>query len=194
MKPEDDDWDEALFSSIMHSTHHDMPPPDADFLARLREQSTQAFLEAATHVLPAGQGVPPDAGHVVPFRRRSMFSLLVKAAAACVAAGVMIAAGFWSFFAPHETQMVFGAALDRVATAETLHLTITRDGQSHNVWYAQPNLLRWDETDERSRVRLDEDGARSPVLSRGSGRLFGRYSGRRRRKHLVQCRLGRRRL
>lgn len=139
MKPEEDDWDEALFSSLIHTTDHEMPAPDPEFLARLRERSTQAFVEAAAHAFPAGQDVPP--------RRRSMLSLALKAVSACVAAGVVVAAGLWSFFAPHESQVVFGAALDRVAAANTLHLTITRDGQAGEVWYAQPNLLRWDAAD-----------------------------------------------
>src|SRR5437762_12960576 len=47
MKPEEEDWDEARYSSLLRSTDHEMPPPDPDFLARLRERSTQAFLEAA---------------------------------------------------------------------------------------------------------------------------------------------------
>ncbi len=145
MKPDDDNWDEAMFSSLIHATDHDMPPPDPEFLARLRERSTQVFLEATAHARPVGQGVPPSAVPNVHPRRRSMFSLVIKAVATCVAAGVMVAAGLWSFFAPHETQVVFGAALDRVAAAQTLHLKITRDGQARDVWYAQPNLLRWDE-------------------------------------------------
>src|SRR5262245_28850367 len=128
MKPEDDDWDEALFSSLIHSTDREMPPPDPQFLAALRERSTRAFLESAAanasgspgdaaksdasvsppttapQTSPASrypQGKPTSADGSPP-RKRTMLSLAFKAVSACVAAGVVAAAGFWSFFGPHE--------------------------------------------------------------------------------------------
>src|SRR5260221_2695835 len=47
MKPDEDDWDEALFLSFLNSTNQEMPPPDAEFLARLRDRSTNEFVDAA---------------------------------------------------------------------------------------------------------------------------------------------------
>src|SRR5262245_51890317 len=146
MKPDEDEWDEALFSSIMHSTDHDMPAPDADFLARLRERSTQAFLETGADSVPqpveAGKrpAIPaPDAagsaeldahgcdprgrppGSIVPPVRRRLILSLVKGLSVCAVVAVA-AFGLWSFFGTHDTQVAFGAALDRVALADTLHL------------------------------------------------------------------------
>src|SRR5262245_55920535 len=170
MKPEDDDWDEALFSSLIHSTDREMPPPDPQFLADLRERSTRAFLEAAAATAsgsttdsekidipapaaprpspasryPHGKPTPADAP---PPRKRTKLSLALKAVSACVAAGVVAGAGFWSYFGPHETKMAFGAALDRTAAAQSLHLRIAGTGRAGEVWYAQPNLLRWDAVD-----------------------------------------------
>ncbi|MGE5191680.1 MAG: VIT domain-containing protein, partial [Deltaproteobacteria bacterium] len=56
----------------------------------------------------------------------------------------------------HERQVVFGAALDRVAGAETLHLKITRGGEAAEVWYAQPNRLRWDAADGTYKIARGE--------------------------------------
>ena len=51
------------------------------------------------------------------------FRFALKAVSACVAAGVVVAAGLWSFFSPHESRVAFGAwyKLDKVAAAQTLH-------------------------------------------------------------------------
>src|SRR5262245_37817026 len=171
MKPEDDDWDEALFSSLIHSTDREMPPPDPQFLADLRERSTRAFLEAAA---ANASGSPigsmksdsdvsgPNAGaqssaaspHVRPAlseastsRKRTMLPFVFKALSGGLAAALVVAAGFWSFFGPHETKIAFGAALDRTTAAQSLHLKITGAGRAGEVWYAQPDLLRWDAAD-----------------------------------------------
>src|SRR5262245_62848785 len=110
MKPEDDDWDEALFSSLIHSTDREMPPPDPQFLADLRERSTRAFLESAAANASGSPGdaarseapaspstaVPqtsppsryphgkPTSADAPPPRKRTMLSLAFKAVSACV--------------------------------------------------------------------------------------------------------------
>jgi hypothetical protein len=104
MKPEEEDWDEARYSSLLHSTDHDMPPPDPDFLARLRERSTRAFLEAAAQgetsardpaavAFPAVPTATPAPATLPSPGRRSMLSIALKAVSTCAAAAVVIGAG-----------------------------------------------------------------------------------------------------
>ncbi len=73
-----------------------------------------------------------------------MLALTLKAVSACIA----VTAGFLVFMAPEGSPLVFGDVLDRLSAAQTLHLTVTRNGHPGDVWYSQPNLLRWNEWDE----------------------------------------------
>jgi Flp pilus assembly protein TadD len=134
--------DEAFVSSLIDVTNQNMPAPDPDFLARLKERSTEAFLEAVRG--PAGS---PDT--ITPAQRnRPMLSLFVKAVSACIAAFLMIAAGLWTYFMPHQPQVALGSALDRLSAAQTLQLTVHRDGsRAAEVLYSRPGLLRWNDSD-----------------------------------------------
>jgi len=159
MKPDDDLRDEEFVSSLMNSTNRDMPPPDPQFLARLRDQSTQAFLEAAAQAADqtsaAGTqsepqrypGTQPAAPVQPPPRRRSMLGFALKILTTCAAAIAIGTVGFQSFFGTHHADQAFGDILQRLTNARTLHLTVTRDGRESDVWYAAPNLMRWDDAD-----------------------------------------------
>ena len=180
MKPEDESRDEAVLSSLLNSTNRDMPLPDNDFLAALRERSTEAFLEAAgsSTAVPISSSASPariPASRSSSFKGRSMLSLVIKVAWASVAAVVVFAASFWSFFTPHESQVAFGDVLDKVAAAKSLHLTITRDGKASEIWYVQPDLLRQDEADGTYTIargetmwRVDERQNRAAAEPRGN--------------------------
>ena len=80
MNPHDDNRDEEPIAPFLAATEKDAVPPDREFLARLRVQSTEAFAAAASQPLPISQ------------RKRPMFFRAVywlgTAAAAVLVCGV----------------------------------------------------------------------------------------------------------
>ncbi len=135
MTPSADDRDDKL-ADLFGAAGGDGPAPDPDFLARLRERSTDAFLAA---------GEPPVTP--APNRRSAMMSVLVRLSAAAVAAAALVVAvlHFW----PADSDASLARVLDRTADADTLHLRVTRAGQTGDVWVGHPNNLRWEESADR---------------------------------------------
>ncbi|MSR57905.1 MAG: hypothetical protein EXS05_09545 [Planctomycetaceae bacterium] len=187
MKPDEPRWDldreeDEQFSALLQAANHDMPPPDPEFLKRLRDATTQAFLggasgEADGREEPKGDAMPsmtatgrdasitgstadPTPGDRPPANRSSPASLrggltrLVAASAAMVAVAAVV---YWLVTPPQPAvALTLSAALDRTAAAETLHLTLNRDGEAHDVWLAQPGLLRVDNADGTYEIARDD--------------------------------------
>ena len=113
-------------------------PPDEEFLRRLRDQSTETF-EAAN--APKTQ---------LPQRRHRMFILAWRTVAATIA--LAIGSTLWFMASSDDSSLAFGAVLRRLGEAETLHLEITRDGESDDVWVKRPGQLRWNHADGTYRI------------------------------------------
>ena len=176
--PDEDDDFTALFAGAGGSA----PPPDPDFLARLRDLSTDAFVGQVSN-LPAraAQGQVENLPHVTapptaprPHERFRMLPLLLRASAAAVAAAVLIGVAV-RLTRPDEPAPL-AQVLDRVADADTLHLRVTKDGRTSDVWVARSNKLRWDESAERYLIvrgpdafRVDESSNR---VTRGVADFF----------------------
>src|SRR5579872_3202685 len=189
--------DEEFVSSLIHAAGGDMPAPDPEFLAQLRDRSTQAFLEAMDPRTGSrqtsdfqGSGTrqtsEPRAGDAEFLRirlRRRRTSIALKLASAGVAAVVAIGV-LWTVFAPHNSALAFGDALKQTAAAESLHLKIARDGQTGEIWYAGPDRFRWNRADGTYKIarrdgiwRVDERenlAVREPVDERGETEKRGR--------------------
>jgi Flp pilus assembly protein TadD len=135
MHPADDNRMEDPLASFLAAADRDAAPPDRAFLERLREQSTQVFREAAARQTQRQR------------RRRIMITSSVRALAACLAAAILVGIMLFSWLAPRDSGLAFGQVLDRVAGAQTLHLQVTRQGRTADVWVKQPDQLRWDEAD-----------------------------------------------
>ena len=135
MTPHDDTADPL--AGLLASANGGAPPPDSDFLARLRDRSTEAFLAAA----PA-PAVP------APARRSSMTTFLARLTAAAVAAAVLIATGVYFLSSPAGPAPL-AQVLDGVADADGLHLRVTKNGQTAEVYVGPENKLRWEESADK---------------------------------------------
>lgn len=137
-KSDEDDRDEKRIASMLSSAGKDVPPPDPAFLARLREQSTEAFLAAQV----------PQAS-----RRRLMFPGSMRWAASLAAAIALLVGGYFLFLGDPGPEL--GTVLQSVARADSLHVKVTRDGKSSELWTARGGKLRWDEADGTYQVSRD---------------------------------------
>lgn len=130
MNPDHNSWDDEKMAALFGSAEREGAPPDREFLARLREQSAEAFANQSPN--------QPE-----PSRRRSpmivyTLRILATAAAAVVAALTVTRNG------TDQDVVAFDQVLRQVATAQTLHLEVTRDGQSGKAWVRRPGQMRMD--------------------------------------------------
>jgi hypothetical protein len=125
-----EDRDDELLDALLAAAGRDVDPPDAAFLEQLREQSARAFLDSAPKTLPLRP------------RRRLMTPRTLRALAASAAAAFVAAVGLFWYARTADARPTFGRALERAARAQTLHLRVTRKGETYDVWAAQPGRLR----------------------------------------------------
>jgi tetratricopeptide (TPR) repeat protein len=141
MNPHDDNREEEQMASLLAAMEKDAAPPDRDFLAQLRAQSTDAFSTASAPHPPAGQGE----------RRRFARGLRWLAAAAAVVLGVALY--FW--LSPGRSAVAFGKVLENAENAETLHLRVSVQGGPGPVelWHtSRPQRSRWDDQPGQYRI------------------------------------------
>jgi Flp pilus assembly protein TadD len=145
MNPEDSQWEDERMAALFAAVNKDPAQPDEQFLERLREQSTEVFAASAKGMgtippeqLPAPPGQLPTSG-----RRRRMFVLASRALAASAASAALAGALIWGWLAGGESAASFGKVLQEVAAAETLHLRVTQNGKTEDVWFRRPDHLRW---------------------------------------------------
>jgi hypothetical protein len=142
MSPTDDPSDELL-EALLAAAGRDVPPPDAAFLERLREQSTQAFLASAPTTLPLRP------------RRRFMNARTLRALAASAAALLVATAALFWYARTEAARPTFGKALGRLAQAQSVHLEVTQKGETYDVWAAQPGRLRRNAPDGTYEIAID---------------------------------------
>ena len=109
------------------------------FGAELLSQSAPAHVPVQS--VPS-QSVPSDP---VPssnlFRRRSMLTKTL------IAMSALLSTLIWCFSqGPLRGEITLGTVLDRTAAAQSLHLKITKDGRTANVWVREPGQVRWEES------------------------------------------------
>ena len=138
MHPDNDHHDDSRFDELLGSLTGADLPPDEQFLRRLRDQSTETFEAAGT---PKTQ---------LPQRRHRMFILAWRTIAATLA--LAFGSTLWFMAGSDDPSLAFGAVLERLGEAETLHLEITRDGESDDVWVKRPGRLRWNHADGTYRI------------------------------------------
>ncbi len=134
MNPQEESHDEEQLASLMANLNQDAPPPDAAFLDRLREQSTEAFL-----------ALSPDHTQRSTTRRwtsSSAIRALVFPLAAAILLGII---WFSSSFSKRDPDLA--VILDNVANAQSFHARLICDSKTTDVWASQPGQLRLDEPD-----------------------------------------------
>jgi len=132
MDPDQISWDDEKMAALFGSAEHDGAPPDREFLARLREQSAEVFADQS-----------PDQPE--PSRRRSpMIIYTLRILATTAAAAAVVAALTVTRNGADQDTVAFDQVLRQVATAQTLHLEVTQDGQSGKAWVRRPGQMRMD--------------------------------------------------
>ena len=150
------DHDEERMMEMFRSLDGGALPPDRLFLDELRQRSTEEFVrhaERCSAVAPVAN--PPSTAPVVWNGRWVVIAV----------AALVVCVGF--FFSPltqEKPALAFGEVLAKVAAADTLHLQLTRDGKTDEVWIRQPGQMRWQEDPARYRIvqgsrlwRIDEE-------------------------------------
>ncbi|HUT94170.1 MAG TPA: VIT domain-containing protein [Thermoguttaceae bacterium] len=161
MNPNDNPSEDDRYAALLASIDTDTVAPDKAFLDRLRERSTEVF--AAEHRRSALQGR----------RRRRMMVAALRTLAGAAAAAVLAAAWLWSSTSPSDSAVAFGEVLQNVIEADTLHLEITRDGKTGQVWAKRPQQLRWDEGGGRYKIAK---GEKLWVVDEGANRATSQAS------------------
>lgn len=143
-------WDEEQLASLFAAASEDGPPPDEEFLRRLRDQSTQVFTAAQPEHGPA----PAPLLHAVadrptaqsPTRRPKMMMYAVRLAYGALAASLAAVVCFL-VPGPADSAATLAQAFTKVAEAKTVHLQVSRDGQATEAWAKRPGRLRWNLAD-----------------------------------------------
>jgi predicted Zn-dependent protease len=155
MNPLDDNRDEEQIEALLAAAARDVAPPDAAFLARLREQSTDVF-QTASQPLPTRK-----------LRGRLMTTRLLRALAACLALSLLGSGLYW-WLVGRDTSPALADVLANVAHARSIHLQIERDGQTSEVWAEPDGRLRRDDPDGTYQIaaggklwRIDEKANRA---------------------------------
>ena len=179
----DDDPDDPL-AHLLGAADRDAAPPDRAFLARLRDQSVEAFLASSNLApgLPGENQTPSLPGENRPpasrglNRARAMTTRLIGALAAALA---LVFAVYYQ--KPDKTpkpneSLAFGKALESVTGAKTFHLKVTRDGKSAaELWAEKGGRLR---VEDGSEVVTLSDGELIWRVNQKTGKASGRKDGR----------------
>lgn len=154
--------DEERLAKMLASARHDAAPPDAEFLRRLREQSTAAFVAANRPT------IQPTSD-----RRYRMWT--VRGLIAASAASVLAMAFFWGPSTSNNAGRAFGEVADKIASAKTLHYNYRVEGDSdvvsnRLVWVAGPNAIRSTEVGAPSSSYLIQRGDRTWLVDETTNR------------------------
>ncbi len=136
----DDAKDEEQLAAALAASESAAAPPEAEFLAKLRAQSTDAFV--------AGSPLPVEP------RKRPMFYRRWLAGAA--AAVVLVGVSAYAWIALTSPSLTLGQAFDQFDQAGTLHARLVRGGKTYEFWQtSQPPRSRLDDLDGNYRI-VDE--------------------------------------
>jgi len=153
MNSPDEKRDEEQIAFLLAAAEKDVMPPEREFLARLRAQSSEAFLQAAAQ---------PLATRSDRERKRSRLARALRGVGLAAAAAIMLAAGLYFWLSPGTSALAFGKVLETITEADTVHLRITsrlnRRVKEFEFWHAsQPTRWRLDDLDGNYRIA---DGSR----------------------------------
>jgi len=135
MNPLDEERDEEQLACFLTSTEKDAVSPDREFLARLREQSTEAFAQASLQQLP------------IEARKRRTMSRIAGRLATAAAAAMVVGIGLHFWLSPEPPGLTLGEVLDTFDTTDTAHLRLTNRvvDARHEVWHtSRPKRWRSD--------------------------------------------------
>ena len=150
-----DDRDERQIEAFLSAAARDAAPPDAAFLARLREQSTQVF-QASSPSLPLHR------------RGRFMTARILRVLAASVAVLSILGPSVCWWLLERDSRPGLARVLDNTAQAKSMHCLLVREGESFDVWTEASGRLRRDNPDGTYQIaangrlwRIDEKANRA---------------------------------
>lgn len=124
--PDNEQRWEQLFAAL----RNDVPPADGAWLDALRERSTVVFEKQSRESAR------------LPKRRRKMIVLATRMLAVAATAAVLFVS--WFLGQPESPDgPELRVVLAQLAQAESLHVQLTRDGQTTNVYARKPHQMRW---------------------------------------------------
>lgn len=156
--------EETRLARLLATVARDVPPPDVESLARLRERSLAAFAEAPPSAPGGGRSSSlPDAIQATP-KGTPMLSTALRLLLALSAAVAFVA---WLGFMASGTfasTVTFGEVLEQLRRVESLQLRLERQDQTADVWIKAPGLVRVEESATRYQIaagsrlwRIDEE-------------------------------------
>lgn len=140
MKPPDEDHNDDELRPLLRSIERDAAAPDRAFLDQLRDRSAAAF--AAGPVAPST--TPAKKG-------RTMTGRLLGFLAATAAAAAIVYFGFFHSSKPVE-KLALGKVLEEVSNAKSVHVKVTRGGQTGEAWAEKRGRYRQDLGDGAYRI------------------------------------------
>ncbi len=142
MNTDNEHWDEARLAALFAATDDNAALPDEEFLERLREQTTREFsAQNPKNILPSR-------------RRHRMFVYALRGLAASVATAAAAAVIFFTVLSPSATAIPADKVFSSINRADSLHLSITRDGKTSEIWTQKPDKLRWNNPDGTYKIAL----------------------------------------
>ena len=135
MKPDNEHWDETRWAALFASADKDAALPDEEFLKRLRDQTAEEF---SAH--------NPQKSLPSP-RRPRMFSFAIRGLAASLFTVVASIIAFFTVLSPNATAVPAEKVLAGITDADSLQLSIERDGKTSEVWTQKPDKLRLNNSD-----------------------------------------------
>ena len=121
MNPPEANRDDEPFASLLPSIEKDAVPPDEEFLARLRAQTTEAFVAAAAQPLPIND------------RKSRMFTHGLRWLGTAAAVLLFVGLGWYFWLGPGRSPDAFSKVLERVESAKTVHLRVKFPGDSRQI-------------------------------------------------------------
>jgi len=173
MSVDDQNPQQPRLADLLALAGRDAAPPDEGFLQRLREQSAEAFVRRGEpappdasakdadgeagrlgtdpSILRENRASPELASRPIRTRRSRMFVFAVRTLAAGLAASLVAALALLN--GPKgDSALALDEAIRKTAAAQTLHLRITRDGKTNDVFARRPQQLHWKNPDGTYRV------------------------------------------
>lgn len=129
-----DDRDEREIEAFLSAAARDAVPPDAAFLARLRQQSTEVF-QASSSSLPLRK------------RGRLMTARALRVLAASVVFLFILGPSVCWWLLERDARPALAGVLKNSVQAKSMHCQLVRDGESFDVWTEASGRLRRDNPD-----------------------------------------------
>jgi Flp pilus assembly protein TadD len=155
--PPEDERDDKI-ARLLASLDTGAALPDRAFLQNLREQSTAAFAASSSQTISPSSKKEKEKGRAMIYR------VIIGLAATAAAIALLVA--FFYHPGPDE-KLAFADVLKEVQSAKTMHVKVTREGATDEIWAEHNGRFRRDDgsgttvTDGESVWRVEKVGGKA---------------------------------